>query len=158
MKFSEIREIAKKERSWKSGFKQSGILLEDWVEKNMSQLKRLPPQSSTDFTYNGIGIDIKGCWASEYNNNIYIEAVQNVKLNSIPSHIKNSNILLLYIDYQTGISHIINWKKLYLSISSTPTTSGGYNSKGWIVNLDSLVKDGFAVKLLPLEATQKEKA
>jgi hypothetical protein len=151
MKLKEIAELNKKE---KSGFKTSGILLEDWVHEQLPQLKRNPPKSKTDFAFNKVGVDVKGCHAGKHNNNIFIEAIQNVRLNSIPSHITNPNILLLYVDYDTGVCTIINWGKLYSQCKNQKLVSGGYEAKGWIVNLDSLVADGFAAKLCHLEDAQ----
>lgn len=151
MKLKEIAELNKKE---KSGFKTSGILLEDWVESKFPQLQRNPPKSKTDFTFNGKDLDVKGCHSSKYNNNIFIEAIQNTKFDSTPSHISNPNILLLYVDYDTGTCTIINWGKLYSQCKNQKLVPGGYEAKGWIVNLDSLIEDGFAVKLCHLEDTQ----
>lgn len=151
MKLKDIAELNKKE---KSGFKQSGILLEDWVHEQLPQLIRNPPKSKADFTFNGKDLDVKGCHSSKYKDNIFIEAIQNTKFNSIPSHISNTDVLLLYVDYETGEMILINWKKLYLSIQNRKIVSGGYNAVGWIVNIPQLIKDGFAAKLRGLEDTQ----
>lgn len=137
LKLSDIRKLNSKEKSMTSGFKTSGIQLEAWVEERFKNFVRQPAKSDYDFIYNDLGVDVKGCSASAYGHNIFIETVQNTKIGSIPTHMNKPDCLLMYVDYETGICYMINWKKMLakLQTNNHSEVSGGYNAKGYKVNL-----------------------
>lgn len=136
MTFEQIKEIYLKEKSMTSGFKTSGILIEDWIEKQFSFFIRMPAKSEYDFTVYGRPLDVKACSASLYGNNIFIEGIQNVKTGSFPSYIKNKDIMLLYIDMTNGALFIIDFRKLAPKLEIDKMVKGGYNAMGWKINLD----------------------
>jgi hypothetical protein len=143
----QIKKLAIEEKKYKSGFKKSGLLLEKYVQQKISNLKKQPPCSEFDFKYNHIFLDIKGCWASDYNGNIFIESIQNTNIDSIPSHVKNPTCMFIYVDYNTGEMFLINWPKLYTDIKDSSVVNGGYNAKGWIININTLITNKLCVKL-----------
>ena len=137
IKLEDIRKLNSKEKSMTSGFKTSGIQLEAWVEERFKSFVRQPAKSDYDFIYNGLGVDVKGCSASAYGYNIFIETVQNTKIGSIPTHIKKPDCILFYVDYETGICYMINWKKMLTKLQANqhPEVSGGYNAMGYKINI-----------------------
>lgn len=143
----QIKELALVEKKYTSGFKQSGLLLETFVQQKYPQIQKQPACSEFDFKYNNLYMDIKGCWASEYNGNIFIESVQNTKIGSIPSHVKNPICMFVYVDYNNGDMFLINWPKLYNDIKDSSVVNGGYNAKGWIVNVNELMKQKLCIKI-----------
>jgi len=136
----QIKKLATEEKKYKSGFKKSGLLLETYVQQKHPQIQKQLACSEFDFKYKGIDLDIKGCWASDYNGNIFIESIQNTNVGSIPSHVKNPSCFFIYVDYNNGDMFLINWPKLYNDIKDSSVVSGGYNAKGWIVNVNELIK------------------
>jgi hypothetical protein len=132
----ELKDIAELNKKEKSGFKQSGILLQKWVHKKIPFMIKYPEASTWDFHYKGNDIDVKGCHQSKYNGCIFIETVQNIRIGSIPSHMKNTNVFFIYVDYDTGEMFLINWNKLYNKIKNEPQIKGGYEALGFKVHLN----------------------
>lgn len=130
MTLKEIAELNKKE---KSGFKQSGILLQHWLHEQLPMLSKYPEASKWDFHYKGKEIDVKGCHQSKYKGNIFIETVQNTRIGSIPSHMKDFDVFFIYVDYDTAERFLVNWKKLYSKIKDYPQIRGGYDALGFKV-------------------------
>lgn len=128
-----------KEKNMKSGLKLSGFILEEIFEIQHPEITRLPEKSDFDFEDENRLYDIKGCLASKYNGNIFIEIIQNKTTLSSPAYTSYSGdkeVILVYIDYDTGIQYNFNWTKLKKKITYKKTVDGGYHSVGILVGVN----------------------
>lgn len=138
-----IEESRKYEEDNDTHLRESGFVLEDRHHKLYPKLKRLSSRGKKgdwDFIHeNGILIDVKGCWAKKYGNNIFIEKIANIRKNTTPCFLKpeykDKNRWLWYVDYENGNEYIFDMKKLLPELRYYQTTLGGYNKNvlGWKV-------------------------
>lgn len=126
-----------------SGMRSSGFLLEELYALRHPAHSRYPERSAYDFHCGNAEIDVKGCWADQYNGVVFIEHTQNTDNGSQPAYMKDKsgkNIFLAYIDYETGDEHTIFWNKLYAELKDKRLGTGGFGALGWLVRLSDYPK------------------
>jgi hypothetical protein len=153
---NKIIKEAKKEKTMSQGFKKSGDLIEDYLLKKVpNKWEKLPLDHPTGFDFydkqHNIYIDVKGCRATEFSNNVFVEHTQS-DYSGLSNHWKitlkeKTSYALLYFDTSEkgfGKWWVFDWRELKNKITPwNHTVKGGYTATGDIINADAYcVKKG----------------
>mgnify|MGYP003627965707 FL=1 len=145
---------SKEEKDYQRGFKQVGDLVEEYLLKRFpDKWEKLPLTHPTGFDFYDEEFDcftdIKACRATEFNNNIFIEYIQNTNNNILSNHWKikmddDSGYYLFYFDTSEkgfGKWWLFDWRELRKELEGyNKNIKGGYYALGSVVSASKLCK------------------
>lgn len=147
-----IIETSINEKSMKRGFKEVGDLVEELLlARCPDKWEKLPLDHESGFDFwdeeFNCYVDVKTCRAAEFNDNIFIEYIQNTNNGKLSNHWSldmddDKNYYLLYFDTTEkgfGKWWAINWKETREALqNASHGVKGGYTAVGDVVNANAI--------------------